>query len=137
VTPGDEEARRAANRAAVLRAYEAVGRFDADAQCLEYAEDAVMEFPFADPPSRLEGRAAIHQMLSAAFTSFHMQLEVTTVHECVDPDRLIFELRSEGELAGKPYANRYVIVYGFKDGKIVSQREYLNPMVIARITGTT
>lgn len=131
----DDAARRAANIATVLRAFEAVGRYDADAQVEEYAEDAVMVFPFADPPGRLEGRPAIREMLANAFTTFHMQLVVTTIYECTDPDQLVFELHSNGELNGQAYNNNYVIIFGFKDGKIVSQREYLNPTVIARILG--
>ncbi len=132
MTAGDDD-RRAANMAAVNRAFEAVGRGDADAQSLEYTDDAVLEFPFGDPPGRHVGREAIRQMLAGAFTMFQMQLAVDTVYDCVDPDRAVVELHSRGTQAGQPYENRYVIVFEFRHGKIASQREYFNPMPLAQL----
>lgn len=128
-TPAD--ARRERNVEAVLRAFDAVNRGDADAQCDEYAEDAVMEFPFpiTDPPTRLEGREAIRALLANAFTKVRMTLEVTEIHRCVDPDRLVVEFSSTGTLTrtGATYANRYINVFGFSDGRIRLHREYLDP----------
>ena len=49
-----------------------------------------------------------------------------------DPDKLIVEFTSDGKITttGKHYANRYIAVYGFRDGKIAWWKEYLNPKIM-------
>lgn len=123
---------RARNLDAVTRAFVAIGRQDADAMMDNYTDDVWVEFPFADPPSRMEGNANIRKYLKGAFKVFQFELTITEVHEGLDPDKLIVEFTSDGKITttGKHYANRYIAVYGFRDGKIAWWKEYLNPKIM-------
>ena len=53
-----------------------------------------------------------------------------------DPDELVVEAEATGTYTpnGAGYENRYVIVYGFRDGRICRQREYYNPLAAQRST---
>jgi ketosteroid isomerase-like protein len=130
-----DEQRRQRNVAAVLRAFEAVNRGDAEAQLAEYAEDAVMEFPFPvrTAPNLIEGRDAIGALLRDAFTRIELHLSVTEILACADPDRLVVEFTSTGRLldGSGDYANRYINVFAFADGRIRLHREYLDPGPLA------
>ncbi|HSA53063.1 MAG TPA: nuclear transport factor 2 family protein [Yinghuangia sp.] len=122
---------RARNIATLRRALAAVG--NVDAQTAEYTEDAFLEFPYASPPVRVDGRRRICEYLTAALTVFEMRLTVTRIHETTEPDTLIAEFTSEGRVTttGKPYANTYISVVTFRDGLIAGQREFYNPTVAA------
>jgi ketosteroid isomerase-like protein len=95
-----------------------------------YTDDLVMELPYADPPSILQGSDTIREYLSGAFQVFKFRLDITEVHECADPDKLVLEYVSEGTVTttGKPYANTYIGVYWFRDGAICKVREFYNPV---------
>ncbi|WP_394613547.1 nuclear transport factor 2 family protein [Lentzea sp. JNUCC 0626] len=97
-----------------------------------WAEDGVMEFPFAPPgwPARLEGRAAIEDYLRdypkmLDIRSFPKQV----VHET--PDVLVAEFDAEGVVVatGKPYRASYIAVITLRDGEILNYRDYWNPLL--------
>jgi len=123
---------RQANLAAVKRAFEAIGRQDANAMMDNYTDDVSMELPFADSLDRMQGNDNIRAYLRAAFRVFQFELIITEVHEGLDPDKLVVEFTSEGKITttGKPYANRYIAVFWFRDGKVCRWREFLNPKII-------
>jgi uncharacterized protein len=129
----DEEKRRH-NREVVEQAFAAVGRGDVEGQLASFADDVVLELPYADPPVRLEGKEAIGAHLGPALEIFRFQLHVTEVYDCADPDTLILEYTSDGHVTttGKPYHNAYIGVVRFRDGRICFQREYYNPVPAAR-----
>src|SRR5580704_12705244 len=104
----DEIRRR--NRATLDRSLSSVAHGDIDAQLEHATDDLVMEFPYSDPPRRLEGKEAIRTHLRSALTTFHIELTIAAVYECVDPDVLLAEYTSTGHVTttGKPYENRYV-----------------------------
>lgn len=124
----DDQERRARNIAAVRGAFAGVSAADADAQLTYYADDAVIEMPFTTPPSRHEGKDTLRAVLSAAFDTFKMQLTIDDLIECADPDQLVVEYHSDGMVTttGKPYRNRYIARFRFRDGRIVFQREYFD-----------
>lgn len=124
---------RARNLAAVKGAFAAIGNGDADGQVAHYTDDAVMEMPFIDPPAITEGKDAIRERLRGAFTVFRFTLTIERVTECLDPDELVVEFTSQGTVTttGKPYANRYIARFQFRDGLIRFQREYFNPNAAA------
>lgn len=125
--------RRRQNLAAVEAAFRGVGNADAVEQMRQYTEDLVLELPYTAPPKRVEGKAAALTYLASAFTVFRMQLTVTEVHQCVDPDELIVEFVSTGLVltTGKSYENQYINVFRFREGKICFQREFFNPNAAA------
>lgn len=122
------------NLETLRRAFAGVSAADADQMLANYTEDLVLEMPYADPPTTLEGRENIRRYLKAAFEVFKFRLDITEVHESADPDKLVVEYVSEGQIAssGKPYANRYIGVYWFRDGEISRVREFFNPAIIAK-----
>ncbi|MDE3203992.1 MAG: nuclear transport factor 2 family protein [Acidobacteriota bacterium] len=122
--------RRTANLAVVSQAFEAVGRGDVDAQLELFAEDAVLELPYADPPARLMGRPAIRSRLEPALRLFEIRIEITDVHDCADPDHLILEYTSRGRVTTtqRTYRNSYVGFFRLGEGLIRFQREYYNPI---------
>lgn len=131
--PDADSDRRARNLAAVEAAFRGVGNADADEQMRQYTDDAVLELPYTAPPKRVEGKPAALTYLAGAFAVFKMRLTITEVHPCLDPDELIVEFTSEGRVAttGKSYANQYINVFRFRDGKICFQREFFNPNAAA------
>lgn len=126
--------RRERNFDVLKRAFAAVGDGDLDRQLTLLADDAVLELPYADPPVRLEGKAAIRAHVAPALETFRFRLDISAVYDCVDPDTIVLEYTSEGHVAttGKQYRNSYVAVVRFRDGLICFQREYYNPVPAIR-----
>ena len=106
---------------------------DADAVVAHYTDDYVMELPYAstDGPDRTEGKEVVRERLVGAFKVFRFTLHITEVYPCVDPDLVIAEYTSEGEVipTGRRYSNRYIGLWRFRDGKVCFTREYLNPEI--------
>lgn len=125
---------RARNLATVEAAFEGISNADAEQQLANYTDDMILELAFTDPPVRIEGKQHALSFLSDAFAVYKMRLTITRVHQCLDPDELIVEFTSEGHLAttGKPYANVYIVVLQFRDGRIYFQREFFNPLIAER-----
>ncbi|MCY4195168.1 MAG: nuclear transport factor 2 family protein [bacterium] len=109
--------------------FDAMG--DADAVVAHYTDDYVLDLPYAraDGPDRTQGKEAVRQRLAGAFRVFRFALEITEVYPCADPDLLIAEYVSEGEVisTGRRYSNRYIGLWRFRDGKVCFTREYYNP----------
>ena len=104
---------------------------DADAVVAHYTDDYVMELPYAHPdkPDITEGKEAVRERLVRAFKIFRFTLHITEVYPCVDPDLIIAEYTSQGEVipTGRRYSNRYIGLWRFRGGKVCFTREYLNP----------
>ena len=125
---------RQRNLAVVRRAFAGIAAGSAEQMLVaNYTDDMVLELPYASPPSVIEGKDRALKYLTAAFGMFRFSLEITEVHECLDPDRLVLEYTSEGRVltSGKPYANRYIGVYWFHDGRIAKVREFYNPAALS------
>ena len=80
-------------------------------------------------PGRVEGLSTVQDYLRVAFQTFRFTLTITDVYD-VEPDFLIAEYTSTGEIlpTGKPYANAYVGLWRFRDGRASFTREYYDPM---------
>lgn len=104
-----------------------------------YADDAVMEFPFAPPgaPTRLEGRAQVHDYLIdyPRHVDIHEIGEVN-VMQTDDPEVIVAEFAARGVMVEteKPYLAKYIAVLTIRDGQIQRYRDYWNPMLM---TGQT
>jgi ketosteroid isomerase-like protein len=94
--------------------------------------DLEFELPYGPDfiPNPIQGLAAWNEMQLMTFKLFRVfDLHLDAVHECVDPDELIFEYHSDAvvERNGNAYRNTYIGVVRFRDGKISHWREYHNP----------
>ena len=120
------------NEKLLREAFDAIGRADTARLGELYADDYVVEFPYAKPaPTRVEELANVLQYLDAAFQTFRFTLTITNVLEF--GDTIVAEYTSEGTVvpSGKPYNNTYIGIWTFRDSKVASTREYYDPMVAA------
>jgi uncharacterized protein len=106
------------------------GRYDDLAQ--HVTEDLRFELPYAPPPipQAFEGRAVWDGMQRRTFAMFDsFRNELRGLYPTDDPDLVIAEYESNAVVRanGKPYRNRYVGIFRFRDGKICFWREYHNP----------
>ncbi|MER6336210.1 nuclear transport factor 2 family protein [Streptomyces tendae] len=108
---------------------------DIDGWVGQWADDGVMEFPFAPEgrPRRLEGRAAV-----AAYMRHypdHIDLHdfpELRVHETTDARTVVVEMRGVGRLVrtGAPFDMTYIAVVTVEDGRFTSYRDYWNPLAL-------
>lgn len=127
-----------ANARRVRAILDLAGAMRVDELVAMFADDAVMELPFA--PGRMakehRGRAAIREFQELARDSFaSFAMTVDAVHETGDPDVVIAEHRSDGVVAanGRRYRNRYVTVFQFDEaGRILRWREYYDAGAVVR-----
>ncbi|RII08748.1 putative PhzA/B-like protein [Streptomyces sp. YIM 130001] len=98
-----------------------------------WAEDALMEFPFAPDgwPRRLEGREAVGAYMRdyPDHIDLHDFPELQ-VHRTTDPETIVVEMRGVGRLVetGRPFDVNYIVVVTVRDGRITSCRDYWNPL---------
>jgi ketosteroid isomerase-like protein len=104
-----------------------------------YADNAVVEYPFALPaPMRLEGIQAIKKYFAAAATSpLKLQLRNMVVHETSDPEVVVAEWDYDGQVTttGRSFQVSNIQVSRIQGGKIVLSRDYHNHVVLADAMG--
>jgi uncharacterized protein len=104
-----------------------------------YADDAVVEYPFALPaPMRLDGRDAIRRYFAAAAASpLQLRAHNMVVHETADPEVVVAEWVYEGRVTTTRRSFRVsnIQVSTVRDGRIVTSRDYHNHVVLAAVTG--
>ncbi|MGW0476781.1 nuclear transport factor 2 family protein [Streptomyces coeruleorubidus] len=108
---------------------------DIDAWVGLWAEDGVMEFPFAPPgrPRRLEGKEAVTAYMRPY--PDHIDLHDfpdLRIHRTTDPETIVAEMRGVGRLVktDSPYDMTYIAVVTVRDGLIASYRDYWNPLAL-------
>jgi ketosteroid isomerase-like protein len=106
------------------------GEFEQLAQYM--TDDLVFDLPYGPDfmPNPIEGLETWNQMQLMTFQLFDaFRLELIEVHDCVDPDELVAEYRSDATVKrnGNAYRNRYIGVVRFRDGKIAQWREFHDP----------
>ena len=112
----------------------AVSAYEFDVVAHHLHEDLVIECPFPaffQGPLRRGGAqvAAGFAFIPQIFKTF--KLHITDIYDCPEQDVVVFEQTSEGEfVAGGTFANRYVMILGFRDGKVVLWRECFDPIVM-------
>jgi ketosteroid isomerase-like protein len=99
-----------------------------------WAEDAVLEFPFAPKGRRsvYRGRAEILAYMQAALGRIAIDAtDGLRVFPMLDPEiaAVEFAVRGRATTTGRPYNQRYLIIFETTDGKIRHYREYWNPLV--------
>jgi ketosteroid isomerase-like protein len=102
-----------------------------------FAEDGVLEFPFAPPgrPREVSGPALRDYLIDYPSRLDPREVTDITVHETADPDVAVVELTVTGVVTatGRPYELRYVCVLTVRDGLIVRYRDYWNPLALAEL----
>jgi ketosteroid isomerase-like protein len=103
-----------------------------------WAEDGVMEFPFAPEgwPRRLEGKEAV-----AAYMRHypdHIDLHdfpALRIHQTTDPQTIVVEMRGVGRLVetDTPFDMTYIAVVTVRNGRITSYRDYWNPLAVLEL----
>jgi ketosteroid isomerase-like protein len=124
---------RSRNRRTLERGLTLLSAGDIDSHNELCTDDVLFELPYGDPPGRIEGREDVRAYLKSALAIFKLQLSLTAVFGTDDPDVLIAEYTSTGTVTttGKPYANSYIGIYRFRDGRLCGVREYYNPVPAA------
>lgn len=104
-----------------------------------YAEDTVVEHPFAIPrPTRMEGREALRAHFeAAAHLPLEMRADNVSIHETDDPEVVIGEFDYVGRetAADRAFCIRNIFVLRVRDGQIVESRDYSNHFEFARARG--
>ncbi|MYU07258.1 nuclear transport factor 2 family protein [Streptomyces sp. SID8366] len=100
-----------------------------------WAEDGLMEFPFApaDRPRRLEGKEAV-----AAYMRHypdHIDLHDfpdLRIHQTTEPGTIVVEMHGVGRMVetGAPFDMTYIAVVTVRDGRFTSYRDYWNPLAV-------
>ncbi|WNV92133.1 nuclear transport factor 2 family protein [Umezawaea sp. Da 62-37] len=105
-----------------------------------FAEDGVLEFPFAAPgaPQRVDGRAAIEEYLRGYPDMLDVrEVAEKVVHRTEDPEVVIVEMAVDGVVVATatPYRMRYIAVLTVRDGEVRRYRDYWSPAAAAEIMG--
>jgi ketosteroid isomerase-like protein len=102
-----------------------------------YAEDAVVERPFAaEPERRVAGRDELrHRFAAVAASGLRIRVTDRTVYETTDPEVVVAESGYEMRAAdpGRTANVRNIHVFRIRDGKIQSSRDYHDHAAIAAV----
>jgi ketosteroid isomerase-like protein len=130
------------NRDVFIRMLTALGSKDYDTfeDCLD--PELVCEWPYVVMegfPTEMRGARRLREALEVSFTQFEpYAYRIIEIHSLEDPDRLVAEYSSHSRYlpTDKPYSNRYVGIFGFRDGRISTWREYVNPLIVLETLGS-
>jgi ketosteroid isomerase-like protein len=104
-----------------------------------YAEDTVVEHPFAVPAGTvLRGREQLRAHFAAAATlGITMTAHDVVVHQATDPEVIVGEFTYRGtvDATGATFAVRNIFVLRVRDGLIVESRDYHDHLSLAAATG--
>jgi ketosteroid isomerase-like protein len=107
-----------------------------------FAEDGVLELPFAPPPlpRRVVGREAIRALLRPRYDAARaasrriLEYRDLRLHETRDPEVIVAEFEVSGVARGEgrePQALRFIQVYRIIDDQIALQRDYFDSAELA------
>lgn len=101
-----------------------------------YAEDCVIDLPFALPePLRLAGREAVHQHFqSVSKGPVTIKVGNVVTHQTTDPEVIVAEFDYEGHVStnGRTFNVANIQVFCVRDGLIAWSRDYHHHAAIAR-----
>ncbi|MBP2320077.1 ketosteroid isomerase-like protein [Kibdelosporangium banguiense] len=93
-----------------------------------YAEDAVVEHPYAESgPSRIEGRAVLHERFMGAYVRpFELSAHNLVIRQTDDPEVVVVEYDYEVRMpkTGKGFRTANILVVRVRDGLIVHSRDF-------------
>jgi ketosteroid isomerase-like protein len=105
-----------------------------------WAEDGVLEFPFAAPgyPARVDGRAAIAEYMRDYPDILDIrEIPQSVMHQSVDPEVVVVEFQAVGIVVstGAPYQMTYIAVITVRNNEIQRYRDYWSPLAAAELLG--
>ncbi|MFC4585498.1 nuclear transport factor 2 family protein [Sphaerisporangium corydalis] len=105
-----------------------------------YAEDVVIETPFAAPgrPRCWEGREAFMSFVQGEGVSLPaLTRRDVRIHESADPEVIVVEYELGGTIPGTDQETwaPFIGVLRVREGKVAHWREYQDPIVMAMATG--
>ncbi len=111
---------------------------DAQSFAEMFAENGVMEFPYAQPDGvkRLDGRQALEGYLPKVAEMIEMdRMTEPTVHCTQQANVVILEFGAEGRgrKSRVEYNQSYISVITLQDGHIVRYLDYWNPLILRRV----
>jgi len=107
------------------------------------APDGYIEWPYRPPgvPARLQGRTQIHSYLTEAAKGFIKfdEYRNVVVHETTDPEVIIVEYEADGTVVatGAPFHQTVIAVFRVQNGRVLSYRDYINPLPLMEALGST
>jgi ketosteroid isomerase-like protein len=101
-----------------------------------YAEDTVVEHPFAIPPQpkRLEGREALRRHFAAGPRQpLDLRARNIVVHDTADPEVIVGEFDYDVHVTttGRSFTVANILVVQVRDGQIVYSRDYHDHYALA------
>lgn len=126
----DTEDIRESNKQVLRRAMAAIGALDVDAVLAELHDDMLLQLPYEEQVLDLD-KAGFGELFTVMFTLYkQFDITVDEIFDLVEPNQLI--ARYQGDCVGRDkdvrYANSYVGIFRFTDGKITLWCEYDNPI---------
>jgi ketosteroid isomerase-like protein len=103
-----------------------------------FADDAIMEFPYASSlgyPRKLEGKAAIASYMREVFAYVgQFRFSDVRVFPTEDPNVIVAEFNGDASVTstGRDYKQEYIVRLETKNGKIIYYREYWDPIAVLR-----
>jgi ketosteroid isomerase-like protein len=101
-------------------------------------DDVVLEFPFGASvgmPTRIEGKAAASALFAATVAAVQVQFHDVVIYPTVEPHRLVVEYKGYSEPNGKIYAQTYIGIQEYLDGKMIRFKEYWDSVIVDRTFG--
>jgi ketosteroid isomerase-like protein len=89
------------------------------------SDDFTFWFPAGPFQGLNHGREKAREFFTSVAQVFPEGLTLTVQQITSNSTTVIFEVRSQGSMFGKPYQNQAAIAFEVRDGKICSYREYL------------
>ena len=128
----------------VVRAYlDAVGALDLEALADTFADDVVMDLPYAPPgfPRRVEGKADV----TAFFAGLPAMITPLRFHDyrfdvlADDPGSVLAQYASDARIltTDRPYRNSYISRFRVRGGAIAWFAEYFDPVTLVEALGGT
>lgn len=107
-----------------------------------WAEDAVLEFPYAPAgnPAKLVGKTTIISYFKDALKQLTgLRFFEVQFFPSLEPDVLFIEFQGEAKISssGRRYDQTYIGRLHMKNGKIASYREFYNPKVLLEASSNT
>ena len=107
-----------------------------------FAEDGVLEYPFAAPgfPTVYKGQKVIREWvgrMSHMRGMFDIHEVSAVAYETTDPEVVVAEITHSGHshATNRPYEITAVGIIRVRDGKIVHYKDYMNPVAMAELLG--